>query len=174
MNTFFHSWESIMQVILTILITYPALIIFLRIAGKRSLAKLNMFDFIITVALGSVFASTVISKGVSIIDGLVATAILLSAQFLVSRLSLAETVVEDLIKSEPTILFRKGHFLEDEMKAVRVTRAEILASIRQAGIACVDKVHAIVLETNGELSVLSEDHNVTSSSMINIQNYRET
>ena len=57
LDIFFKSWGSVTQVIITVFVTYPALIILLRTVGKRSLSKMNMFDFTITVALGAVFTS---------------------------------------------------------------------------------------------------------------------
>ena len=81
---------------------------------------------------------------------------------------------EDLIKSEPTLLFYEGELLQKEMKVVRVTKAEIYASIRQAGIACTDKVHAVVLETNGVLSVIGTDDNVSQPSLADIPNYESS
>lgn len=171
MDIFFKSWGSVTQVIITVFVTYPALIVLLRIAGKRSLSKMNMFDFTITVALGAVFASTVISRDISIADGLIAISMLLTAQFLISRLSLAQTTFEDLIKAKPTLLFHEGKFFHEDMEAVRVTKAEIFASIRQAGIACTDKVHAVVLETNGVLSVMPIDDDINHTSLADIPNY---
>ena len=174
MYVFFKSWDSVIQVVVTVFVTYPTLIVLLRISGKRSLSKMNMFDFTITVALGSVFASTVISRDISVGDGLIAIAMLLTAQYLISRLSFAQSMFEDLIKSEPTLLFYEGELLQKEMKVVRVTKAEIYASIRQAGIACTDKVHAVVLETNGVLSVIGTDDNVSQPSLADIPNYESS
>ncbi len=171
MDIFFNSWNSIFRVFLTALFVYPGLIILLRLYGKRSLAKLNMFDFIITVALGSTFASVVIMQNVTIVDGLITFLILLSAQFAITWASLRWSLVDKLIKSEPTLVFHKGDFLEDAMLTVRVTKHEILAEIRQSGMACMDDVYAVVMETNGVLSVLAHKDQINQPTLEGVSNY---
>lgn len=171
MSVFFNSWESIFRVILTVLFAYPGLIVLLRLSGKRSLAKLNMFDFIITVALGSTFASVVISQNVTIFDGLVTFAMLLTAQFIITRTSIHSRTFDKLIKSEPTMVFHDGHYLREAMDTVRVTEDEILAEVRQNGYACLNDVYAVVLETNGMLSVLGRTDNIQISTLSTVSNY---
>ena len=169
MSIFFNSWESLLRVLVTVLFAYPGLIIIMRVYGKRSLAKLNMFDFIITVALGSVFASIVVSENVTIMDGVIAFSLLLTAQFIVTWSAMNWSMFDKLIKSEPTIVFRDGEFIEKRMKDVRVTKEEILAEIRQKGIASLDDVYAVVMETNGMMSVLTHPENVSNSTLVGVQ-----
>ncbi len=173
MNIFFKSWDSILRVLITVIVAYPGLILLLRIYGKRSLSKLNMFDFIITVAFGSTLASVVIQENVTIIDGLVTFALLLTAQYIVTKTSLTSDLLNKIIKSDPTILFYEGEFVEKGMESGRVSEAEILASIRQQGIACLNDVHAVVLETNGELSVLKAQENILRPTLRTTQNYEK-
>lgn len=171
MNIFFKSWESLFRVLVTVIVVYPGLILLLRIYGKRSLSKLNMFDFIITVAFGSTLASVVIQESVTIIDGLVTFALLLTVQYVVTKTSLKSNWMNKIIKSDPTIVFYEGEFLEEGMDSARVSEGEILAGIRQQGIACLDDVYAVVLETNGELSVLKAQSNIVRPTLRTVQNY---
>lgn len=168
---FFQSWDHVIRVAITIVVVYPGLILLMRLYGKRSLAKLNMFDFIITVALGSTFASVVVSKDVTVMDGIVAFGLLLTAQYSITFTSLRFEPFEKLIKSDPTLVFANGDFLEDDMKAVRVSKPEITSAIRKQGIACMDDVYAVVLETNGELSVINRADTVTRPTIEEIPNY---
>lgn len=171
MTIFFDSWDSIGRIIITILFIYPSLIIMLKIAGKRSLSKLNMFDFIITVALGSIFGAVIIYKSITFMDGIVSTALLLLAQALISRLSIEYAFVDKLIKPNPTVMFLNGDFLDDAMKSVRVTKSEVYAEVRQAGLACMDDVYAVVLETNGVISVLKQKVTINNSTLVDVANY---
>lgn len=145
-----------MRIVITLLVIYPGLIFLLRVTGKRSLTKLNMFDFVITVAIGSVLASVIITESISILEGLLALALLLGAQYVVSWTSTRWSFMENLVKANPTIVFEEEDFLEDKMKEVRVTKAEVLAEIRQQGFVCLDDVYAVILETNGNMSVLGK------------------
>ena len=167
----FKSWDSIAWLFATLLVTYPSLIILLRWFGKRSLAKMNMFDFIITVALGSTFASVVVTQSISIMDGLAALGLMLLAQFIITWVSMKSPNFNHLIKSEASLLFHDGHFLDEEMQSVRVTKEEIFAEIRQKGFACLSDVYAVVLENNGEISVLGHSPHIENSTLHGVKNY---
>lgn len=172
MTIFFDTWDSVLRVIITVLVMYPILILLLRLSGKRSLSKLNMFDFVITVALGSIFAAVLIYESITVADAVASTVLLLLAQALISRLSIEWSFVEDVIKPDPTMIFFEGEFLEDAMKSVRVTKAEIYAEVRQAGIPCMNEVYAVVLETNGVISVLAPNDNIRQSTLDDVENYK--
>jgi uncharacterized membrane protein YcaP (DUF421 family) len=170
---FFQSWESIMRIIITTVAVYPALIAVLLATGKRSLSKLNMFDFIVTIALGSAFASMVILRSVTALDGLVAAAMLLGAQYVITWASYKWPAFEDLIKSEPTLVFHSGKFLVENMREVRLTREEIYAEMRQKGYTRLQDIHAVVLETNGNVSVLprkeSQEETIEDSTLVGVE-----
>lgn len=171
MTIFFESWDSITRIIISGLIVYPCLILLLRFAGKRSLSKLNAFDFIVTVALGSIFASAFVWSAVTILDGLVAIFLLLIGQFVVSHLSVRFNWFEHFIKSEPMLVFFEGEFLEDALLEIRITKEEIYAEARQQNFACLTDVYAIVVETNGVVSVLSIEGDVTDTTLRYVKNY---
>jgi uncharacterized membrane protein YcaP (DUF421 family) len=135
-------------------IAYAALVLLLRVSGKRTLAKLNAFDLIVTVALGSTLATVLLSESVALVEGLTAFALLAGLQYVVAWLSLRSPRFSDFVKSEPTLLLHHGRFLEGAMRAQRVTRAEVLSALRSAGAVEPGQVAAVVLETDGSLSVI--------------------
>ncbi len=104
---FFEDWYSVLQIFLTSLFAYSILIIFLRVSGKRTLSKWNAFDFIVTIALGSILASVILSKDVVVLEGVLASALLIVFQFIITWLSVRVGWIEDLIKAEPTLLYDK-------------------------------------------------------------------
>ena len=137
------------------LLIYIALIVMLRIAGKRSLSKFNIFDFVITVALGSVFASTLTSKDVKLAQSVAAIVVLLGGQYLISKLACHSDRFERLIKSEPALLYSGDRFNTATMRRERVTEREILQAVRKSGNAGLGEVEAIILETDGTMSVIA-------------------
>jgi uncharacterized membrane protein YcaP (DUF421 family) len=151
---FFDSWFGLLRVLVVGTLAYVALVLLLRVSGKRTLAKLNAFDLIVTVALGSTLATVLLSKSVALVEGLAAFALLAGLQYLVAWLSVRSQRFSDLVKSEPTLLLHRGRFLEGAMRAQRVTRAEILAALRSSGAIEAGQVVAVVLETDGSLSVI--------------------
>jgi uncharacterized membrane protein YcaP (DUF421 family) len=150
---FFDSASDLLRVIVVGSLAYVSLIALLRISGKRTLSKMNAFDLVVTVALGSTLATVLLSKDVSLAEGILAFGLLVFLQFLVSWTSVRSKRIESWVKAEPRLLFRDGEFLTRAMKAERVTADEVLAAIRQNGPGNPDLVQAVVLETDGSMSV---------------------
>jgi hypothetical protein len=82
---FFDSWYSVARVVTVGGLAYVAVVAVLRVSGKRTLAKLNAFDLVITVAFGSTLASISLSQDVALLEGAAAVALLAAAQFLVAE-----------------------------------------------------------------------------------------
>lgn len=150
----FDDLQGLARVAIISLLAYGALILVLRLAGKRALAKLNAFDLIVTVALGSTLATVLLTSNVAFVEGLLAFAMLALLQWSVSRLSIGWPAFRKLIRSQPRLLLENGHFLEKAMAEERITADEIEAVVRAAGIGRLDEVGAVVLETDGTLSVI--------------------
>ena len=150
-----ESWESLGRTALSGAAAYVALIVFLRLSGKRTLAKLNAFDFVVTIALGSTLASIVTSDRLPLGNGLLALALLVVLQYAVAWANLRAGWVRRLVKSEPTLLVDRGTLLEGALRRSRVGRDEILSAARGAGFHRLRDLGAVVLEADGSLSVLA-------------------
>lgn len=151
---FFDSGAGLLRVVVTGTLGYAGVVFFLRASGKRTLSKLNMFDFIITVAFGSILAALMLSDSVALAEGLTAFAVLIALQFAVTWTSTRWRAFADLVKAEPRLLFRNGAFLSDAMRNERVSKEEVNAAIRAASIGDAALVAAVILETDGSLSVI--------------------
>jgi len=152
----YDDWQSLIRVVVVGAAAYAALIVLLRTSGKRTLAKLNAFDFIVTVALGSTLATVLLSSTVALAEGIMALAVLVGLQYVVAWSSIRSRAVERLVKSEPTLVYRDG-FLHGAMRRQRVTADELRQAARGRGHADLAEVAAIVLETDGSLSVLADE-----------------
>ena len=152
----FDSWAGLGRVLLVGTLAYVVLVLLLRISGKRTLSKLNAFDLVVTVALGSTLATVLLSKSVALAEGALALALLISLQYAIAWLSVRSPRLEGMIKAEPTLLLHRGRFLEQAMRAERITREEILAALRASGAAESQAIAAVVLETDGSLSVIAQ------------------
>lgn len=170
-NIFFESWTKVGHVALLTVISFVTLFLFIRISGKRTLAKFNAFDFVVTVTLGSVLAYMMLAQ-VSLTEGVVVLFLIISMQLLFAKLSRKSKVMEKLLNSSPKLLFYKGIYLESSMEKESVSKEEILASIRQKGIENIDEILAVVIEANGDLSVVKMyDETTTNSSLKGIKNH---
>lgn len=151
---FFDSWDALERVALTSLLGYIILVAFLRISGKRTLTKLNAFDLVVTVALGSTLATVLLSRDVPLADGALALAVLILFQYTITWASVRVPWFRDVVKSKPTLLLCRGALIDSALRAQRVTRDEVHAVLRSQGVSDVDSVDALVLETDGSCSVL--------------------
>ena len=152
-DAIFNGWDGVLRILLIAPAAYVALILILRMSGKRTLAKLNAFDFVVTIAIGSTLASVITSSTLSLVDGLVALGLLVGMQFIVTAASVRLPWVNDVVKAEATLLVRKGELLPGAMRRQRITSDEIEAAIRQSGGRGVEDAEAVFLETDGSLAV---------------------
>jgi uncharacterized membrane protein YcaP (DUF421 family) len=151
----FASWTDLGRVLVVGVLAYVALVILLRVSGKRTLTKLNAFDLVVTVALGSTLATILLNKSVSLMEGVLALALLILLQFAITWLSVRSDRFQRFVKAEPTLIVHRGAFLDAAMKRERITREEVLAVLRSNGFGAIGSVGAVILETDGSMSVLS-------------------
>lgn len=172
----FKGWDTIGRVLVVGTLAYIGLLIILRTSGKRTLSKMNAFDLVVTVALGSTLSNIFMSRQTGLADGLTGLATLALLQFVVAWLSIRWPGFKKLIKSEPTLLFFQGEFLERSMREQRVVRDEVLTAIRQAGAAQLSGIQAVVLETDGTFTVVKAPDKAAGSdgrsSLVNIEHER--
>ena len=168
---FFDNWFGLLRVLVVGALAYLALIVLLRVSGKRTLSKMNAFDLVVTVALGSTLATILLSKDVALAEGVLALALLIAFQFLIAWLSVRSATARRLVKAEPSLLLHRGQFLKQAMKAERVTEAEVRAAVRAQGVATLEEVEAVVLETDGSFNVVSKQKQEEASALKDVAGY---
>ena len=167
-HMFFQGGFGLMRVIVAGTVAYAALVLLLRVSGKRTLSKMNAFDLVVTVALGSTLATVLLSKEVALAEGVTALALLIFLQFAVAWSSVKSKMVSRLVKSEPALLFYRGTFLQDAMRRERVTEDEVLAAIRERSVASLEDVEAVVLETAATMSVIAKSETGSEALLRNV------
>lgn len=170
---FFDDWTGIWRTVVVGAFAYAGLVLLVRVAGKRTLAKMNAFDLVVTVALGSTLATIVLSKDVALAEGLTAFAILIGLQLAITWLSVRTRIVPSLVKSEPTLVAFQGRPIHEALYAQRVSEEELLQAVRQKGFASVASVHAVVLETDGSFSVIGEGPDGVQSALRNVSGWSD-
>lgn len=161
----FDSWESVVRTVAITVLSYGLLIFLLRASGKRTLSKMNAFDFIVTVALGSTLATVILSKDIVLFDGVLAFFLLIFLQYVITWLSVRSKNISNLIKSSPELLVYKGQLLKQVMKKERIDEDEIYAIIRKNGLSTIEEVGAIVLETDGSLTLQKDVKSLNNETM---------
>ncbi|UVS79528.1 DUF421 domain-containing protein [Actinokineospora sp. UTMC 2448] len=165
---FFDSWTGLGRVVVVGVPAYVLLIVVLRLSGKRTLAKMNAFDLVVTVALGSTLSTILLTTDVALAEGVLALALLIAAQFVVAWTAVRYRPFRRAVRSRPSLLVRQGRLLEQAMREQRVTRSEVLQAVRTQGLGGLDQVAAVVLETDGSLSVIPTDKTGDHSALADV------
>ena len=153
-SMFFDGWDGVVRSAVLAAAGYVALLVMLRVSRKRTLAQMNAYDFLYVVIVGEMLAITVLDHDVSLAAGLMAIAVLMMIQVFISWLTARSATAERIVNGEPTLLLRHGRFLSEAMQKQRVTEEDVLSAVREEGVADLEQVEAVVLETNGAFSVI--------------------
>ncbi|GAB6057024.1 DUF421 domain-containing protein [Desulfonatronum parangueonense] len=167
-DIFFSGWETLARTIIVGCLAYVVLVFFLRISGRRTLSKMNAFDFVVTVALGSTLANILLNPEVSLAEGALAMGLLIGIQFVVTWSSVRAQWVKKVVTGEPALLFYRGAYLTDSLRKARVTRDEVRSAVRTSGTAALDEIEAVVLETDGSFSVVKRSNTSGESALAGI------
>jgi uncharacterized membrane protein YcaP (DUF421 family) len=173
MSMFFDGWHDIFRVVVLGVLSYGGLVAFLRISGARTLSKLNAFDLAVTVALGSTLATALLSSDVSLVEGLTALALLILLQFLVAWGLVRSRLVGRLVKAEPVLLVSNGHLLPERLRQGRVAPEEVYQAVRARGRGDLHDVAAVVMETDGSFSVITQDSLGTGLTLDSVPAWRD-
>jgi uncharacterized membrane protein YcaP (DUF421 family) len=134
-------------------------VVLIRLNGLRSLSKMTNFDFVMTIALGSLLATAAGADSWQVFgQSLVAQAALFFVQWGTAKLRRSSDAIETAMQNAPIFLMRDGEFCEDALDETRVAKSDVIAKLREANALELAKVKAVILETTGDVSVLHGDN----------------
>lgn len=135
------------------------IVLLVRINGLRSFSKMTNFDFVMTIAIGSLLAGASQStEWTAFLQALLAMATLFFVQWLTARLRKQSNDFQELVQNCPILLMQDGVFLHDALESSRVAKGDLIAKLREANVLSFDQVRAAVLETTGDVSILHGNH----------------
>jgi uncharacterized membrane protein YcaP (DUF421 family) len=169
----FDSWSDLGRILAVGACAYLTVVVVLRLSGKRTLAKLNAFDLVVTVALGSTLATILLSSDVSWTEGALALVLLAAAQFVVAWVTVRRPQLRQVVTSGPTLVFRDGEPVLAALREQRVTLDEIRQAVRGSGSGDLSSVAAVVLESDGSLSVVSRSQLGDGSALEGVRGTRD-
>lgn len=159
----YTSWSAILMVIISTIGIYIALIVFTRIAGLRSFSKMSSFDFAITVAFGSIIATTILAKDPPLFQAIIGLGALYAIQMTVAALRGNSKIMTMLVENDPILLMKGTEILEENLKEAKVTHDDLRAKLREANVTKLSQVQAVIMEATGDISVMhndSDDHSI--------------
>jgi uncharacterized membrane protein YcaP (DUF421 family) len=172
-QVFFDGWAGVGRTLVVGVLAYVLLLLTLRISGKRTIARMNIYDFIVSVAIGSTLATSLLSEGVVLAEALTAFVVLAGMQFVVSIVQIRSRRLAKIINGEPALLVHRGELLRSAMRGERITEQEVLAAIRSKGFSDLHEVEALVMETDGTFSAAERSATGPSSALKRVPGYEE-
>ncbi|HIG73339.1 MAG TPA: DUF421 domain-containing protein [Bacteroidetes bacterium] len=148
------SWTAIGGVALSALGIYLALVVLTRVSGLRSFSKMSSFDFAMTVAIGSVIASAVLTDSPPLLQAIAALTAIYAIQIGVAAIRKRLGWFEHLVDNDPLVLMTRDGMIRANMRKAQVTENDIWAKLREANVIRIDEVRAVVMESTGDISVL--------------------
>ena len=139
---------------------YISIILLTNIFGKRSFSKMSSFDFACTIAIGSIIASTLLSKSVTLFEGIFGLSFIYLLQGITAyfrRFKFFRNVVDN----NPLMLMQGEEILWENLKKANVTEGDLRAKLREANVIQLSQVKAVVFETTGDISVLHTSNDVS-------------
>lgn len=155
-DMFSSSLYGIERIIGMSIFFYFSLIIVLKVSGKRTLSEINAFDFLVTVTIGSIAATTIVLQESSFIDGIVAVTTLIILQYILAKLDTKYYFIGKFFLTKPTLLYYKGEYLIENMNKMRITKNDLDQQVRLNAGTLIENVSAVVLESNGGLSIITK------------------
>lgn len=162
----FDGWNGPIRIGLSVPLVYFAVILAIRLSGKRSTSQMNNFDWVVTVAMGSIAGSGILLADVTVGEAILAIGLLLALQFVVTKLILLFPPVGRIFKTEPALLLHDGRLLEEALRRERVTPAEVRAAIREEGLTSLDEVRMVILENDATFSVIPMSETAADTSAL--------
>lgn len=147
-----------MDAVLKACIVYFALWAIVRVAGRRTLAEMTAFDFVLLLIIGGTTQRAITGQDYSLTNALILVATFVTIDVVLSLIELKSPLVRRILNATPTILVENGRLLTRRMRAARVTEDNILDSARRLhGLERMDHIKFAILESTGDISIIPVD-----------------
>lgn len=141
-------------ILLRTAVVYLVILIGLRLAGKREIGQMNVFDLVVLLLISNAVQNAMVGPDTSLVGGIVAAVVLLVINAVVARLRLKSQRLRHWVEGTPTLLVLHGEVIPKHMQSEGIDEDTLLAALREHGVAELDNVEMAVLETDGSISVV--------------------
>lgn len=149
--------SGILDIALRTAVIYAAVLMGMRLAGKRQVGQMTPFDLVLLLLIANAVQNAMTGSDTSLVGGLAAAATLLILNAVVSRVALRSRNARKLVEGEPTLLVHAGRILRGNLEREKVSEEELLQAMREHGVASLEEVQSAVLEIDGSISVIRKD-----------------
>lgn len=153
---FFHSWHDILRAVVVSASIFLLIVGVLRVSGQQALAKMSGYDVVFTITLGSVVATVAVTRDITVSEGLAAVVTMLVLQEIIRWSQSRYLAVHHMVRQAPCVVLWDGQLLEDRLRADNISGDEVRAAVRRAGLSSLEDAQAVVLENDGDWSVIKK------------------
>ena len=150
----------VVEKVLRPVIIYLFLVVSLRLAGKRELAQLNPFDFVVLMTLSNTVQNGIIGPDDSVLGAMIGAGSLLCMNYVVVRLLFGHSRLDRLIEGDPDVLIDGGKILSERLRAELITLPELVSAAHKQGFGSLDEVDRAVIEPGGTISFVGKKPDV--------------
>ncbi len=143
-----------MNIVLRTVLVYLAILIGLRLAGKREIGQMNVFDLVLLLLIANAVQNAMVGPDTSLIGGVLAAFVLLALNAVVAQLRLRSPGLRRWVEGTPTLLVLRGEVISEHMRREGLDLETLEAALREHGLADVSQVEMAVLEIDGSISVV--------------------
>jgi uncharacterized membrane protein YcaP (DUF421 family) len=137
---------------------YLFLLLVFRLAGKRSLADTNTFEFVILLIISECTQQALVGNDYSVTTSCLAITTLIGAGLVLGYVKQKSPMMERLLDGLPVVIVKDGQLLRQQMDKLRIDEEDILeAAHSQEGLARLDQVRYAIVERNGQITVIPRE-----------------
>jgi uncharacterized membrane protein YcaP (DUF421 family) len=145
----FHLKLPILEKVLRPAIVYVAIVILLRVFGKRELAQLNPFDLVVLLSVSNTVQNAIIGDDNTVSGGLIGALTLFAINYLTIRFLFKHRRLDQILEGSPTVLIEQGRVQREALAKELLTEVELLTVVHRQGFGDLDDVETCVLEPGG-------------------------
>lgn len=142
------------------LILYIVVFLVIRLMGKRELSKVQPFELAIIIVIADLASAPMSARGISIFDGIIPMVTLLICYIIFTFLIRSSNKVQEVVCGKTCLIIENGKILEEELKKQQYTIADIMSQLREKNIFMLQNVKYAILETNGNLDIITNEDNI--------------
>jgi len=151
--------EKLLHTAITSTIAIVALFILARIMGKKQMAQLSFFDYVIGISIGSIASEYAVVRDIHLVEGLTALIVFTLFCLALSFVSMKSLKGRKILDGTPLILIENGKIIEPQLRKAKLTVNDLLEECRQKNMFDISEIEFAILETSGRLSVLPRSQN---------------
>jgi len=151
-------YEGYLKIALSSIAVYLFIIVAIRLFGKKELAQLSIIDLTFILLISNSVQNAMVGSDSSLTGGLVAASSLFIVNYLFKYLLYRFPKLSKVVQGSDIMLIYKGQLNEQNVAKARITREEIVEAVREHGVSEIREVDLAVLETDGNISIISNEY----------------